>query len=112
MKAKFTLVRSAYSMVVLSTMLAFALAGPVFGQTTGPMRITLDDAIQMALQHNHNLLAARTTIQQSQAEETTANLRPNPVLFTDWDYLPYSRRASSHRLISTILPRPISASVI
>ena len=34
----------------------------------------------MALKHNHNLLAARTTIQQSEAEETTANLRPNPSL--------------------------------
>jgi cobalt-zinc-cadmium efflux system outer membrane protein len=57
-------------------------------QTQGPIRITLDEAIQLALQHNHNLLAARTTIQQSQAEETTANLRPNPTLFTDWEYLP------------------------
>ena len=37
-------------------------------QTPGPIRITLDEAILMALQHNHNLLAARTTIQQSQAE--------------------------------------------
>lgn len=54
----------------------------------GPVRITLDDAIQMALAHNHALLAARTTIQQSEAEETTANLRPNPVFFADWDYLP------------------------
>jgi cobalt-zinc-cadmium efflux system outer membrane protein len=53
-----------------------------------PVRITLDEAIQLALQHNHNLLAARTTIQQSQAEETTANLRPNPTLFADWEYLP------------------------
>jgi len=42
----------------------------------------------MALQHNHNLLAARTTILQSEAMEVTANLRPNPSLFTDWDYLP------------------------
>ena len=50
--------------------------------------ITLDQAIQMALQHNHNLLAARTTIQQSEAEEKTANLRPNPSLFADWEYLP------------------------
>ena len=57
-------------------------------QTQGPVRITLDEAIQLALQHNHNLLAARTTIQQSQAEETTANLRPNPTLFADWEYLP------------------------
>lgn len=54
----------------------------------GPVKITLDEAIQMALEHNHNLLAARTTIQQSEAEEITANLRPNPVFFTDWDYLP------------------------
>jgi cobalt-zinc-cadmium efflux system outer membrane protein len=52
------------------------------------VRITLDDAIEMAIRHNHTLLAARTTIQQSEAEEITANLRPNPVFFTDWDYLP------------------------
>jgi len=57
-------------------------------QTNGPVRITLDDAIQLALQHNHALRAARTTIQQSQAEETTANLRPNPVLTVDSQYLP------------------------
>src|SRR5450755_1273999 len=63
-------------------------ANLAFSQAQGPIRITLDEAIQMALQHNHNLLAARTTIQQSQAEETTANLRPNPTLFTDWEYLP------------------------
>ena len=57
-------------------------------QSRGSVTITLDDAIQMALQHNHNLLAARTTIQQSQAEETTANLRPNPVLLGDAQFLP------------------------
>ena len=56
-------------------------------QTTA-VKISLDDAIQMALQHNHNLLAARTTIQQSEAEETTANLRPNPVLLGDAQFLP------------------------
>ena len=39
-------------------------------------------------QHNHTLLAARTTIQQNQAQEVTANLRPNPTFFTDWEYLP------------------------
>jgi outer membrane protein, heavy metal efflux system len=57
-------------------------------QKPGAVTITLDDAIQMALEHNHNLLAARTTIQQSQAEETTANLRPNPVLLGDTQFLP------------------------
>jgi outer membrane protein, heavy metal efflux system len=54
----------------------------------GPVRITLDEAIQLALQHNHALKAARTTIQQSQAEEITANLRPNPALTVDAQYLP------------------------
>jgi len=54
----------------------------------GPVKITLDDAIQMALAHNHALLAARTTIQQSEDEEITANLRPNPVLLGDAEYLP------------------------
>src|SRR5450631_2299195 len=57
-------------------------------QAPGPVRISLGEAIQLALQHNHNILAARTTIQQSQAAETTANLRPNPSLFSDWEYLP------------------------
>jgi cobalt-zinc-cadmium efflux system outer membrane protein len=57
-------------------------------QKPGTVVISLDDAIQMALQHNHTLLAARTVIQQNQAEETTANLRPNPVLMGDSQFLP------------------------
>jgi cobalt-zinc-cadmium efflux system outer membrane protein len=54
----------------------------------GPVKISLDDAIQLALKHNHNLLAAQTTIQQDEALETQANLRPNPSIFADWEYLP------------------------
>jgi len=57
-------------------------------QKPGAAIISLDDAIQMALQHNHTLQAARTTILQSQAEETTANLRPNPVIMGDSQFLP------------------------
>jgi len=74
--------------VALAALLASALTHPALGQATGTSRLTLDEAIQMALQHNHNLLAARTTIPQAEAEETTANLRPNPSLFADWEYLP------------------------
>ena len=58
------------------------------GQVHGAVRITLDQAIQMALEHNHNLKAARTTIQQDEALEITANLRPNPVLTADAQFLP------------------------
>jgi outer membrane protein, heavy metal efflux system len=67
-------------------------ASPALAQTPsptqGPVKITLDDAIQMALAHSHTLLAERATIQQSEAQETTANLRPNPVLLGDAQFLP------------------------
>jgi cobalt-zinc-cadmium efflux system outer membrane protein len=76
-------------------MLAWVLASPVFAQSTGPTSVTLDEAIQMALQHNHSMLAMMTTIQQAEAEETTANLRPNPTLFADWEYLPLDRSAQN-----------------
>jgi len=51
-------------------------------------RVTLDDAIRLALLHNHALEAMRTTIQQGMAEEITANLRPNPALGLDAQFLP------------------------
>src|ERR1039457_5896549 len=79
--------RGAWS--VCAVLASMPCTGPAFGQATpGPARITLEDAIQLALRHNHTLLAARTTIQQNQAAEITANLRPNPTFFTDWEYLP------------------------
>lgn len=75
-----------------SLVLLFALLGATalaLGQSTGsPVRITLDEAIQFALAHNHALQAARSAIVQSQDEETTANLRPNPVLGADVIGLP------------------------
>lgn len=57
-------------------------------QKPGAQLITLDQALQMALEHNHSLLATRTTVQQNEAEEITANLRPDPVLSGDVQYLP------------------------
>ncbi|MBZ5675358.1 MAG: TolC family protein [Acidobacteriia bacterium] len=64
--------------------------GTLRGQnaTQGPVKITLDQAIQLALQQNHSLLANRTNVQQGLALEVTANLRPNPTVFADWAYLP------------------------
>lgn len=57
-------------------------------QKPGAQLITLDQALQMALEHNQNLLAQRSTIQQNEAEEITANLRPDPVLMGDSQFLP------------------------
>lgn len=55
---------------------------------TPSVRIDLQQAIQLALAHNHTLEAARTTIPQSQAQEITASLRPNPVLLGDSLFVP------------------------
>jgi cobalt-zinc-cadmium efflux system outer membrane protein len=65
-----------------------APSAQTLAQKPGSVIVSLDDAIRLALQHNHSLLAARTTIQQSQAEEVTANLRPDPVLLGDSQFLP------------------------
>ena len=85
--------------VVLACFGFLSLAGATraSGQAaSGPIRITLDQAIDMAIEHNHNTLAQRTTITQSEAQEITAGLRPNPTLFVDWDYLPFASPASQN----------------
>jgi outer membrane protein, heavy metal efflux system len=64
--------------------------------------VTLDQAIDLALKHNHSLQAARTLISQNQAQEITANLRPNPVGLIDEQYLPFfSPSAFTHDYVDT-----------
>src|SRR6202166_5070304 len=89
-------------MAFAATALTFAAVAPAQQNPSPPVvsparadptqmsatRISLDDAIRMALQHNHALLAARTTILQNQAQEITANLRPNPVISWDSQFFP------------------------
>lgn len=53
-----------------------------------PVRITLDQAIDLAISHNHALKATQTQVQQSQAQEVTAALRPNPTLTADTLFIP------------------------
>jgi len=50
--------------------------------------ISLDQAIDLALLHNHSIKATRTLILQNQAQEITANLRPNPTLGADSQFVP------------------------
>ena len=70
----------------LATLLAIT-AGAANGQ--GSTLITLDQAIELALAHNHSLKASRTQIQQNQAQEITANLRPNPTFGADTQFVPF-----------------------
>jgi cobalt-zinc-cadmium efflux system outer membrane protein len=53
-----------------------------------PTTVTLDQAIDLALAHNHSIRATRTLIYQNQAQEITANLRPNPNLGIDSQFIP------------------------
>jgi outer membrane protein, heavy metal efflux system len=62
------------------------LVGTCVGQNT--THISLDQAIDLALTHNHSLQATRTLILQNQAQEITANLRPNPTLGADSQFVP------------------------
>ena len=61
--------------------------GTAAGQST--TLISLDQAIDLALAHNHSLKASRTLILQNQAQEITANLRPNPTLGVDTQFIPF-----------------------
>jgi cobalt-zinc-cadmium efflux system outer membrane protein len=61
--------------------------GTAAGQNT--TLISLDQAIELALAHNHSLKANRTLILQNQAQEITANLRPNPTLGMDTQFVPF-----------------------
>jgi len=83
-------------------LLSFVLGCPILAapQSAAPVRVDLEQAIQMAVVHNHALKAARTEIQQSQAEEVTAAIRPNPVFTYDDLYVPIF---SPNQLNSTTL---------
>ena len=50
--------------------------------------ITLEEAMNRALENNPSIKAARTQAYQSKALEITAALRPNPVLSWDSQYVP------------------------
>ena len=76
----------------LVKMILLLVCSPVVVSTAGgqqtPVKIDLERAIQIAIDHNHALKAARTQIQQSQAQEITASLRPNPVFSIDYSFVP------------------------
>jgi outer membrane protein, heavy metal efflux system len=70
-----------------AAMFFLLLVGAGSGQNT--TLISLDQAIDLALAHNHSIKATRTLILQNQAQEITANLRPNPTLGADTQFVPF-----------------------
>jgi len=59
---------------------AMGAARAVYGQVPGPVAITIDQAVNEALDRNLNLLAERFNVSVADAAVVTAGLRPNPVL--------------------------------
>jgi outer membrane protein, heavy metal efflux system len=79
---------SSYSRIFAVAAIFFLLlVGSGSGQNA--TLISLDQAIDLALAHNHSILATRTLILQNQAQEITANLRPNPTLGADSQFIPF-----------------------
>ena len=105
MQAKFRAITSwlIISVVGLATFGPMRASGQAAQPAAAPAaHITLDQAIDLALKHNHSLQAARTMISQNQALEITANLRPNPVGLIDEQYLPFfSPAAFTHDYVNT-----------
>src|ERR1700723_1140705 len=79
--------RSRFSRMFAAAAMFLLLMGAGSGQNT--TRVTLDQAIDLALAHNHSLRATRTMILQNQAQEITANLRPNPTFGADTQFVPF-----------------------
>ena len=83
-----TLMRSRYLRRFAPAALFFMMfVGAGRGQNT--TLISLDQAIDLALVHNHSVKATRTLILQNQAQEITANLRPNPTFGADTQFVPF-----------------------
>ena len=78
-------------------------------QAAPAVKIDLDQAIQVALAHNHNLLAARSQIQQSQAQEITAAIRPNPVFTYDDLFIPITPSEFNSTTLNNISEFDLSA---
>jgi cobalt-zinc-cadmium efflux system outer membrane protein len=71
-------------------------AGGLAAQTAGapPDRVTVEQAVQEAVERNLNLLAERYNLSIADARIITAKLRPNPVVSAGLDYIDFLRNFS------------------
>jgi len=68
---------------------AVAMAQPGSSPAVAPVaHLSIADAVQLALEHNHQLQAQRLTVDISKAGEVTAALKPNPVLTSTFSNYP------------------------
>jgi cobalt-zinc-cadmium efflux system outer membrane protein len=72
-------------LLACSAALAIAI-GPLWGQAA-PQAISIEQAVQEAIEHNPGLLAERLGIPVAETALITARLRPNPVVSASSDHL-------------------------
>ena len=95
---------------VIVILFSFATLG--IARAQAPVRITLDQAIDLAIAHNHALKATQTQIQQSQAQEITAALRPNPNLTADSLFVPIEPQNFNSNVIANVTEFDVGVSYL
>ena len=58
---------------------AMTQVAPAAAAPPAATHVSMDDAVRLALEHNHQLRADRLGIEAARADEITAALKPNPV---------------------------------
>jgi outer membrane protein, heavy metal efflux system len=93
---------------ILAAVLGLIAPLQMFAQA--PAKITIEDAIKLAVENSPSIRAQRTLIDQSRAQEITANLRPNPLLSWDSQFIPiFSPQNFSSDTLNTIQQFDIGA---
>jgi len=75
----------------LRSAVLLVLAGSLAAQSV-PEKVTIEQAVQEAVDHNLNLLAERYNLSVADARIVTARLRPNPVFSAGIDYIDFLRQ--------------------
>jgi len=80
MRAPLFLERPTAAIFMGLAMATTAAAQPPAPPPAPSARVSMGDAVRLALEHNHQLRAQRLNVDISKADEITAALKPNPVL--------------------------------
>jgi cobalt-zinc-cadmium efflux system outer membrane protein len=73
---------------VVLLILGVPAAAVAQGVTAPVVRVSMDDAVRLTLEHNQTMRAQRLNIDQSKADEITAGLKPNPTFSSSTANLP------------------------
>jgi outer membrane protein, heavy metal efflux system len=83
---------SSFVVVVLVSLagpVAVAAQSPAAPSPAAPLtRVSMSEAVRLALERNHQLLAQRLGVDVAKADEITAALKPNPVFTSSNQYFP------------------------